>query len=172
MSEWVKLALWMYGDVRTDRGFWYSHPLFAIHGLDEDGLFWVPDENNLCMLWHVGHIAHRERLHIGRFVEDLDGPIVPPRYEVFGPDWCSVEKVRDSIDSVSGVLDWVTGVRQQSRDLIESLSDDDFHRVPPSSEAGLSIAHWLFITVSHGAMHIGRIQLLRAMLEGRHDRPC
>ena len=172
MSKWKDLVHWMYGDVRTDRGFWYSHPLWAIHGLEEDQLFWVPDENSLCLLWHVGHIAHRERLHIGRFVQGLDDTLIPASYEVFGPDWCSVDQVRASIDSATGVLDWVKAVRQESTTFIDSLSDDDFHKVPPSSEFGLSIAHWLFITVSHGAIHIGRIQLLRAMLEGKRDRPC
>jgi hypothetical protein len=172
MSEWRDLAQWMYPDVRADRGFWYSHPLGEIHGLKEDQLFWVPDENNLCMLWHVGHIAHRERYHIGRFLQGLDGTLIPARHEVFGPDWCSVDQLRESIDSVAKVLAWVRSVRDQSRTYIDSLSDDDFHKVPPSSESGLSIAHWLFITVFHGAIHIGRIQLLRAMLEGKRDRPC
>jgi hypothetical protein len=35
-----------------------------------------------------------------------------------------------------------------------------------------TVAHWLFITVAHGAIHIGRIQMLRAMLLGEHDRAC
>ena len=172
MSKWKDLAHWMYGDVKTDRGFWYSHPLHEISGLEDDQLLWVPDTNCLCMLWHVGHIAHRERLHIGRFLQGLDGEIIPPQYEVFGTEWCPVEKIRESIDSVQGVLDWVEVVRRESTGFIESLNDEDFHKVPPTTEFGLSIAHWLFITVSHGAIHIGRIQMLRAMLEGKHDRPC
>ncbi len=53
MSEWNDLAHWMYGDVKMDRGFWYSHPLHEINGLTEEQLFWVPDERNLCMLWRV-----------------------------------------------------------------------------------------------------------------------
>ena len=65
MSEWNDLAHWMYGDVRSDRGFWYAHPLHEIRGLTEEQLYWVPNEGCLCMLWHVGHIAHRERLHYG-----------------------------------------------------------------------------------------------------------
>ena len=172
MSEWKKLAGWMYGDVKTGRGFWYSHPIHEIRGLNEDQLLWVPDAHCLCMLWHVGHIAHRERVHIGKFLQGLEGSVIPGQYEVFGTDWCSVEQVRESIDSVQGVLDWVTDVRGKSTAFIESLGEDDFHRVPPTSESGLSIGHWLFITVSHGAIHLGRIQMLRAMLEGKHDRPC
>ena len=69
MSHWTDLAGWLYGDVRTDRGFWYSHPLHEIRELDDDQLFWVPDENALCMLWHVGHIAHRERVHIAKLIQ-------------------------------------------------------------------------------------------------------
>jgi hypothetical protein len=33
MSNWQELAQFMCGDVRYDRGFWYSHPLWEINGL-------------------------------------------------------------------------------------------------------------------------------------------
>ena len=59
MSGWKALADFMYGDVRTDTGFWYSRPVWKIDGLTEEQLFWVPDPKSLCILWHVGHIAHR-----------------------------------------------------------------------------------------------------------------
>jgi hypothetical protein len=92
MSEWKEVAHWLYG-----RGFWYANPPREIEGLTEEQLFWVPDPKSLCILWHVGHIAHRERIHIGRFLQGLEGEIIPPRYRVFGPDWASVEDVRESI---------------------------------------------------------------------------
>ena len=172
MSKWKELAHWMYGDVREEKGFWYSHPLEEAEGLTEEQLLWVPDPYSLCMLWHVGHIAHRERTHVGKFLQGLQDEVIPPHYEVFGTEWQPVEKVRESIDSVQGVFDWVTDVRQKSTEFIASLSDEDFHRVPLKAEFGLSVAHWLFITVAHGAIHIGRIQMLRAMLEAKPDRPC
>lgn len=172
MSAWNDLAHWLYGDARSDRGFWYAHPLGEIDGLSHEQLFWTPDAKNLCTLWHVGHIAHRERTHIGRFLQGLEGRIIPPPYEVFGTDWRSVDDVRDSVDSVGGVLDWVEAVRRESVAFVQSLSDDDWHKVPPTSDQGLTAAHWVFITVSHGALHIGKIQLLRAMLEGTADPPC
>lgn len=172
MSEWKDVALWMYGDVLRDRGFWYSHQLYAIDGLTEEQLLWVPDPKSLCILWHMGHIAHRERTHIGRFLQGLQGTIIPPQYEVFGTEWCSTEQLRQSIDSVQNVLDWVRDVREKSNEYIASITEDDFHSVPPTSEFDLSVAHWLFITVAHTALHIGKIQLLRALLEGKHDSPC
>jgi len=172
MSEWKDVALFLYGDVRKDIGFWYSHPLFEIDGLTDDQLFWIPSPNSLCILWHVGHVAHRERTHIGRFLQGIKGTIIPPQYEVFGPDWCSVEDLRRSIDSVEKVLDWTLDVRQKSREYVESLNEADFHSVPPTSELGLSVAHWLFITTSHTALHLGRIQLLRSLIEGKRERAC
>jgi hypothetical protein len=172
MARLQDLAYFMYGDVRTDRGFWYAHPLWEVKGLSEEQLFWVPDPNCLCILWHLGHIAHRERLHIGKFLQGIEGPVHPPQYETFGADWQSVAEVRASIDSVPAVMAWVEEVRAQSIAYILSLREEDFHTVPPTSSDGLSIAHWLFITSAHGAIHIGRIQMLRAMLEGKHDRPC
>ncbi len=172
MSEWNDLAHWMYGDVKMDRGFFYSHPLHEINGLTEEQLFWIPDERNLCMLWHVGHIAHRERTHIGMFLQGLKPNVIPPEYEVFGPDWCSVESIRESVDSVKNVFQWVRDVRDESTKFVQSLPDDAWHQVPASSEFDLTTAHWVFLTVGHEAIHIGKLQMLRAMLEGKKDRAC
>ena len=167
MSGWTDLAHFLYG-----RGFWYVDPLEEIKGLTEDQLFRVPHPNGLCILWQVGHIAHREGEHIGRFLQGFQGAIRPPEYEVFGTDWCSVEEVCQSIDSVKGVLAWVGNVREKSHAYIDALTDDDFHQVPPTSAEGWSVAHWLFITAAHTATHIGRIQLLRAWVEEDLESPC
>jgi hypothetical protein len=172
MSQWQELAQFMYGDVRFGRGFWYSHPLWEINGLSEEQLFWTPDPNALCMLWHVGHIAHRERTHIGRFLQGLKGEIIPVQYEVFGPEWCSAGEVRETIDSLQGVYEWVRDVRETSNAYIASLGDEAWHQVPPTSEDDKSVAEWLFITVAHTALHIGSIQLLRALVEGKRQRAC
>ena len=174
MTTWKDVAQFLYADARKDTGFWYAHPLGEVQGLTEEQLFWVPEPKSLCMLWHVGHIAHRERTHIGKFLQGLEGEVIPPHYEAFGTEWCAVEQLRESIDSVSQVFEWVDQVRKDSKEFITSLSERDLLNVLPSSDfgAGLSIAHWLLITVSHGAIHIGRIQMLRAMLEGKNDRPC
>ena len=171
MSEWNDLAQWLYGDVRTGKGFWYSHPLHEIRELDDEQLFWVPDENSLCMLWHVGHIAHREKYHIARLIQGQDGEIIPHRYQVFGPEWCSVSELREAIGSIDDVRKWIETVRQDSSRFISSLTDENFFLAAATGD-GLSIGHWLFITVAHGALHIGKIQLLRNMLEGKRDNPC
>jgi hypothetical protein len=132
----------MFGDVRKDEGFWYSHQLFEIDGLTEEQLFWVPNSKGLCI------------------------------YEVFGADWCSTETLRQTVNSVKDVLAWVRDVRESSHDYIASLTQDDFHAVPPTTELELSVGYWLFITAAHTALHIGRIQLLRALIEDKHERPC
>jgi hypothetical protein len=69
-------------------------------------------------------------------------------------------------------LDWVRHVRGESRAYISSLDQADFFRVPDTSENGLTVAHWLFITACHTSLHIGRIQSLRAMAEGTNERAC
>ena len=63
MAEWNELAHFLYG-----RGFWYADPIGEIRGLTADQLLWVPNPNGMCLLWQVGHIAHRERLHFGVFL--------------------------------------------------------------------------------------------------------
>ena len=167
MSEWKNVAHFLYG-----RGFWYADPTREIEGLTEEQLYWVPDSNSLCILWHVGHIAHRERVHIGIFLQGFQKSIIPSQFEVFGTEWSSVDKIRQSIDSTESVLAWVRDVREKSHKYIAYLKDEDFLTVPPTSEEGLSVAHWLFITASHTALHIGRIQLLRAIIEGKQERAC
>ena len=63
MAHWQELAHFLYG-----RGFWYADPLREIDGLQEEHLLWVPNPKALCILWHVGHIAHRERIHLCKFL--------------------------------------------------------------------------------------------------------
>lgn len=172
MSDWQDLAQFMYGDVPFDKGFWHSHPLWEINGLTEAQLYWTPSPDSLCILWEVGHIAHRERTHVGRFLQGLQGEIIPPQYEVFGPERCAADEIRDTIDSLQGVYAWVRDVRAESNAYIATLSDEDWHRVPPTSEFDMSVAKWLFITTAHTALHIGRIQLLRALVEGKRERAC
>lgn len=167
MSEWHKLAHFLYG-----HGFWYADPLREIRGLTEEELFWVPDRNSFPILWHVGHIAHRERFHIGVFLQGLPGSIMPERYAVFGDTWCTPEELRGGIDSVEAVLRWMQEVREESHAYIASIDDAEWHRPLSTTGDELTLAHWLFVTVSHGAMHLGRIQLLRNLLRGVHDNAC
>ena len=167
MPELKELAHFLYG-----KGFWYADPLREIEGLTEENLFWVPSEHSLPIIWQVGHIAHRERYHIGCFLGGEGGEIIPARYEVFGTEWCPTEHVRKWVDSVDNVLAWVRDVRSKTHDYIDSLDSSDFHTVPRTSEDGLSIAHWLFITTCHTALHIGRIQSLRSMIEGTKENAC
>jgi len=166
------LALWMYGDARKGNSFWYSHEIGETAGLTEEQFYWTPNPNGLCILWHVGHIAHRERVHIGRFLQGIEKAIIPQGYEVFGTKWCSVKKLRKSIDSIDNVLAWTHKVRQESRNYIMSLNDEDFSTVTSTSKSDLSIGHWIFITSAHTALHIGRIQLIRALIEDRPEEPC
>jgi hypothetical protein len=160
----------MYGDVKRDRGFWYSHPLYELRDLNEEQLFWVPDDNALCLLWHAAHIAHRERLQIARIIQGIEGEIIPLAYEVFGAEWRSVNDVRAAVDSVDSVLAWIRDVRAASTAFIAALDEADVHK--PAANDALSTGHWLFITVGHGALHIGKMQVLRNMLLGQRDNPC
>ena len=88
-DDWKDLAHFLYG-----RGFWYANPLAEVDGLSEEQLYWVPSAGSLCMLWQVGHIATRERLHIGVFAQGLTGEVVPEPYRVFLDD-ATPEEIRD-----------------------------------------------------------------------------
>lgn len=172
MSELKKVALWMFGNVKTDEGFWYSHYIHLIDGLSEEQLFWIPDPKKLPIIWHIGHIAHRERIHIGKIIQRLEGNIIPSGYDIFGTDWWPLDEIRKSIDSVKNIITWATEVRYKSQKFISSLNDEAFYSVVETGEGVLSVAHWLFITASHTALHYGKIQLLRALLYDKLDSPC
>jgi len=168
MSHWQDLTHFLYG-----QGFWYADPLSEIEGLTEEQLYWVPDPNSFCILWHVGHIAHRERVHLAIIIQGLSGAVIPLQYDVFGTEWCTPEEVRSSVGSVEEVLAWVRDVREKSHQYIATLDDAHLWELAPTPEDNLTtVAHWLFITTAHTALHLGRIQMLRALLEGKHDRPC
>jgi len=172
LSELTDVASWLFGDMSDDMGFWYSYPLWEVYGLTEEQLYWIPDPSFLCNLFHVGHIAHRERCHVGMNLQGLEPSIIPPEYEVFGTKWASPEDIRRSIGSVDAVFEWVQEVREESRRYIESLSPEDYSEVPPTSEFDLTVSHWLFINVAHTALHVGKLQLLRSLIEGKRERPC
>ncbi|MFW9872833.1 MAG: DinB family protein [Candidatus Thorarchaeota archaeon] len=102
--------------------------------LSEEQLFWVPDPKQLPIIWHIGHIAHRERVHIGKIIQKLKGRIIPLKYEIFGTDWWSFDEIRKSIDSVKNVIKWAIEVRQKSHNFISSLGDEDFYSVVETGE--------------------------------------
>ena len=144
-----------------------------MEGLSEEQLFWAPTSDCLCALWHVGHIAHRERYHVGHFLEGCaEAELIPEEFSIFGVDWCSVDTVRERVEKTDRVLDWAGEVREASHRYISSLKDEDYLTVPSSSDEGQSVARVLFQTVGHTALHIGRIQMLRAMIEETYERPC
>ncbi len=172
MSELKKVALWMFGDVKTGEGFWYSHYIYNIDDLSEEELFWIPDPKKLPIIWHIGHIAHRECTHIVNIIQRIKDNVIPPGYEIFGADWWPVDEIRKSIDSVKNVINWATEVRSESQQFISSLNDKDFYSIIDTGEEDLSVAHWLFITTSHTALHYGKIQLLRSLLKDEIDSPC
>jgi hypothetical protein len=55
---------------------------------------------------------------------------------------------------------------------IATLGDQDRNHVPPTSEFEMSTAKWLSIIAAHTVLHIGRIQLLRALFEDKRERAC
>jgi hypothetical protein len=167
--EWKDLAQFMYG-----RGFWYTDPLNEIRSLSEEQLLWTPTDGTLPILWHVGHIAHREALHIGCFIAGLSqDDLVPPECGVF-TDWESVDHICEEIDSVTNVLQWVKAMRERCHGIIDGLTDADLDRSAfgEDVDSHLTVAHWLAITPVHTGVHIGRIQGLRAQLEGTRERAC
>ncbi|MFX1428516.1 MAG: DinB family protein, partial [Promethearchaeota archaeon] len=144
-----------------------------IEGLSDDQLFWTPDPKQLPIIWHIGHIAHRESSHIRYIIQKHKDNIIPSGYEIFGTDWWPIDEIRKSIDSVENVIKWATNVRAKSQNFISSLEEEDFYTIVETGEHGsMSVAHWLFITASHTALHYGKIQLLRSLLEDSLDSPC
>lgn len=164
MGQWRDVAHFIYG-----RGHWHADPLYEFNGLSESQLYWSPDRNCLCLLWHAGHIAQRECLHIGQFEPDNAAFSVPKPYNVFGK-WSDVRDVRGA-GPYSDVFNWVRDVRDASHAFIDTIKER-WHDVPEDSLEGHSIATWVFATAAHTAEHIGRIKHLKAMLLNRPEDVC
>ncbi len=167
MNNWNDACHWAFG-----HGYWYADPIDEVKGMSDEQLFWMPTPKSLCALWHVGHIAHRERCHIGHFLQGFDeSKLIPFGFNVFA-GWNSADEIRENIESPEAVFEWMRDVRRMTHDYISSLTEADFHSVPPRSVQGNSVARVLLQTVGHTGVHIGRIQMLRAMLEEAKERAC
>ncbi len=59
-----------------------------------------------------------------------------------------------------------------TKEFISSLKEEDFYSTVETGEDVKNVAQWLFITASHTALHFGKIQLLRSLLEDELDSPC
>lgn len=167
VSNWAAALHWGFGE-----GFWYADPLQEVREMTEEQLLWSPMPKVRCPLWHLGHIAHRERFHIGHLLQDKREGLIPTQFEVFGVDVECLpgDALRQAVGSVQSVKQWVREVRRQSHEYIDSLGEEDFHRVPNSSFEGNSVAKVLIQTIGHTGVHIGRIQLLRKMMENGDRR--
>ena len=164
-SNWHDAFHWGFG-----RGFWYADPLEEVKGLTDEQLLWSPMPGIHCVLWHVGHIAHRERFHLAVLLHGRpENEVIPARFSIFGCNvgFPSADELLDAVGSVEDVKEWVGDVRQCSHEFIDSLEERDFNRLPESSFEGNSIAKVLMQTMGHTGVHIGRIQLLRAMMTAR-----
>jgi hypothetical protein len=162
-SNWQAAFHWAFGD-----GFWYADPLDEVRGLTDDQLLWSPAQGIHCCLWHVGHIAHRERVHVAVLLQGCaEGDVIPARYGIFGlgVGYPTAGQLRESVGPLDDVKAWVRQVRQDSHRFIDSLDEPAFHAVPRSSCEGNSVAKVLMQTIGHTGLHIGRIQLLRRMIK-------
>ena len=162
-SDWHDAFHWGFG-----RGFWYMDPLDEVKGMTQRQLLWAPAPRIHCTLWHVGHVANRERFHIAVLLQGRqEQDVIPTRFSLFDcTNECQTgDEILDAVKSVDAVKVWVGDVRQQSHDFIDSLEEEHFNRLPASSYEGSSIAKVLMQTIGHTGVHIGRIQLLRALIE-------
>lgn len=169
MGDKHDLLGFLYGE------FWYADPLREIRSLNDEQLYWVPAPTALPIIWQVGHIAHRERYHFGMFIEGIDRrKVIPDEFDAFGPEWASVADIRASVPATADVLRWVQDVRRRSREVIALLTESDLRRRAnnPEPDSILTVEQWLHITAVHTGVHIGRIQLLRALIEGKKERAC
>ena len=162
-SDWVGAFRWGFGE-----GFWYVDPVGEVEWMTEEQLLWAPRARMNCALWQVGHIAHRERIHIGFLLQGRkEEELIPEQFAALGidVDYAAGPALLEAVGTVDAVKQWVREVRRQSLEYIEGLGEEDWHRVPTSACDGTSVAMVLIQTVGHTGVHIGRIQALRAMME-------
>ena len=147
------------------RGFWYADPLEAMKGLFDVQLYWSPAPDVQCILWHVGHIGHREGFHIQCLLKGRDEKeVFPDKYGIFFDCPYEADRFKATFPAPREIIDWVRSIRALSHEYIHQLEPTDYNLVPGSSFEGGSIARVLMQTVGHTGLHIGRIQLLRRLM--------
>lgn len=158
----------MYGDAfqwAFGRGFWYADPLVESRGLSEEQLYWSPAPDIPCILWHVGHIGHRECFHIQCMLKGRDEKkVIAAKWEIFFDCPYETHRFRNAFPEPRKVTDWVREVRSCSHQFISQLKLADYNAVPTSSFECNSIARVLMQTIGHTGLHIGKIQLLRRLM--------
>ena len=155
---------WAFG-----KGFWYADPVKEVSGLTKDQLYWSPGPRIQCALWHVGHIAHRERFHIKCLLEGQnEEDVMPSNHSVFFDCAYDAKTFRSSWPEPEEIMRWAREVRRESHEFISALTPDQYNVVPSSSFEGNSIARMLMQTIGHTGLHIGRIQLLRMLMQDDH----
>jgi len=151
---------WAFG-----RGFWYADPLAEVKDLSEEQLYWSPTPDIQCVLWHVGHIGHRECFHIQCMLKGRDEKeVFPEKWKLFFDCPYETHRFRNTFPEPREITGWVRDVRSNSHQFISQLKLADYNTVPRSSFMGNSIAQVLMQTVGHTGLHIGRIQLLRRLM--------
>lgn len=156
------------GDYLYGRGNWFNDPLKKIEGLSEEELFKLPFPQARCILWHVGHIAYQERYYLNTC---LNGHKVkaPEKYRVFAKENISVEEIRQSIDSVKNVFEWIRETSQQREEYFTTIDSQKLLSVPSTSKEGLSIAHWLYILATHTSTHTRQVDILYTLIKETHS---
>ena len=152
----------MYGD-----RFWYSDPLKAVADVGADDLYWTPPPGVKCILWHLGHIAHKEEVHIGVFLETPQRKRVHPELDELFMHGTGADTMKETVPDPELVFAWMKHVRAETRRFIGGLTPDGFDRVPPASHGGLNIGQWLGITLVHTGVHLGQIYALKQLLSNR-----
>ena len=66
--------------------------------MDADDLYLVPQAGLKCILWHLGHIAHKEEVHIGGLTPDAFDRVPPASHGGLSTgQWLSITLVHTGV---------------------------------------------------------------------------
>lgn len=167
MSYWNELVGFLYG-----QGFWYATSKNHLKGLSNDDLYKTIADNTFPIIWHIGHITHREKYHFDVIIKGNKHNPIPKEFEMFGTDWIPASKINTGAVKSEVVISWADMVRKESFEFMRNLSEDDFKKPIFNPLEGHTIGHWIFITACHTSLHIGKIQTIRDILLKQKENPC
>jgi len=153
----------------------YTMPVIIrdFSAIPQDRLTWRPAAMTRCAAHIFGHMAVKERVHIGGFLAGVRD--IPDKYSVFHSlTHCdpTEKQVLDAMGSRKELIAYWNQVRAQTHAYLDSITDAILKEVPqktilPRGDPNREnpAREWFVMTIKHQNMAGGEIHMIRRILE-------
>ena len=146
----------------------------TFESIPESCLFGRPRPNINAPAWIFGHIAVTERSHVAGFIQGNCSDIPEgwgPIFKGHGPP--DEEDLKGAAKSRAHLISSWRGVRQQTHEYLDAISDADLKEEPKTSVLGENdpnrrnpVREFFVMTIQHQNHHWGQLSIVQKLLEG------